>query len=70
MVTTRIDWVTPRGTDKSKLFSTITHQFRARLSFSQKVSPRGFSKPFHHPGGAGSRSAYDIVSPLSKLFSG
>ena len=41
----------------------------ARTVISQKVSPRGFSKPFHHPEGRRSFSAYGILSTLSKSFS-
>ena len=40
----------------SDLFGFPTTYSREEYVISQKVSPRGFSKPFHHPGGAGSRS--------------
>jgi uncharacterized protein YbaR (Trm112 family) len=36
---------------------------------SQKLSPRGFSRPFHHPEGQRSFSVYGIRRPLIKTFS-
>ena len=42
---------------------------RCTCVISQNLSPRGFSKPFHHPEGRRSFSAYGILSTLSKSFS-
>ena len=41
----------------------------ARPVISQKLSPRGFSKPFHHPEGRRLFSIYDILRTPIKTFS-